>query len=123
MQYFNFGRLVQKYSRPFVCEIKTTGCYDDLGECYAPTLKHYETEGAVMSVSSSKRYHSDGAYTIKDKNLYMLSPIDGALLNAEIIFNNNVYRIENDTGCDDAEYTGVYSYVLKWVSVFEGDSQ
>ena len=120
MRYFNFGRLVQKYSRPFVCKIKETGYYDDLGEWYAPPPKRYEAEGAVMSISSSKLYHSDGAYAAKDKSLYMLSPIDSALLNAEIIFNNNVYRVESDTGCDEAEYTGVYSYVLKWVSVFEG---
>lgn len=123
MQYFNFGRLVQKYSRPFICEIKASGYYDDLGEWYAPTLKRYETEGAVMSISSSKLYHSDGAYTTKDKILYMLSPIDDALLNAEIVFNKNVYRIESDTGCDEGEYTGVYSYTLKWISVFEEDSR
>ena len=119
MQYFNFRRLVQKYSRPFVCEIKSSGYYDDLGELGARTLRRFETDGAIMSLSSSKLYHSDGAYTAKDKSLYMLTPINDALLDAEIIFNGNVYKVESDTGCDEAEYTGVYSYVLKWVSVFE----
>ena len=31
------------------------------------------------------------------------------LLDAEIIFNGNVYKVESDTGCDEAEYAGVYS--------------
>ena len=35
MQYFNFSRLIRKYSRPFTCELKAEGTYDDLGEWVA----------------------------------------------------------------------------------------
>ena len=118
MQYFNFSRLIRKYSRPFTCELKAEGTYDDLGEWVASENAVISMTGAILSVRDDKLYQQDGVYTEKDKILYMLTPIDNAMLGAEIIFKDNVYTVEDSTGADDAEFTGVYRYHLKWVSVF-----
>lgn len=118
MQYFNFTRLITKYSREFSCELKAQGYYDRLGEWVSGENSVVTMIGAVLSARDMKMYQPDGVYTEKDKILFMLSPIDNAMLGAEIIFCGNVYKIEDTTGCDDAEFTGVYTYRLKWVSVF-----
>ncbi len=118
MQYFNFSRLIRKYSRQFTCELKAEGTYDNLGERVTPESSVISMTGAILSVRDSKLHQSDGEYTEKDKVLYMLTPIDNAMLGAEIIFKDNVYTVEDSTGADDAEFTGVYRYHLKWVSVF-----
>lgn len=123
MQYFNFSRLIRKYSRPFTCELKDVGGYDDLGEYVTPTDGVITMNGAIFSALEAKRYQPDGVYSEKDKILYTLTPINNALLGAEVIFKDNVYSVENSTGADDAEFTGVYTYRLKWVSVFERRKQ
>ena len=89
MQYFNFSRLIRKYSRPFTCELKAEGTYDDLGEWVASENAVISMTGAILSVRDVKLYQQDGVYTDEDS-----------------------------TGADDAEFTGVYRYHLKWVSVF-----
>lgn len=118
MQYFNFSRLIRKYSRPFTCELKAEGSYDDLGEWVTPENAVISMTGAILSVRDSKLYQPDGVYTAKDKILYTLTPIDNAMLGAQIIFKDNVYTVEDSTGADDSDFTGVYIYQLKWVSVF-----
>ncbi len=118
MQYFNFSRLIHRYSRPFTCELKAEGAYDALGEWVTPEGSVISMTGAILSVRDSKLRQPDGVYTEKDKVLYILTPIDSAMLGAEIIFKDNVYTVEDSTGEDDAEFTGVYIYHLKWVSVF-----
>lgn len=118
MQYFNFSQLICKYSRPFTFELKAKGAYDDLGEWVTPENAVISMTGAILSVRDSKLYQPEGVYTAKDKILYTLTPIDNAMLGAQIIFKDNVYTVEDSTGADDADFTGVYIYQLKWVSVF-----
>ena len=57
--------------------------------------------------------------TAKDKVLHTLSEIDNALMGATVIFKNNKYSIETQKGKDNADFTGCYSYILKWVSAFD----
>ena len=118
MQYFDFSRLIRKYSRQFTCELKAEGAYDDFGEWVTSEKSVVSMTGAIFSVRDSKLRQPDGVYTEKDKVLYTLTPIDNAMLGAEIIFKDNVYMVEDSTGTDDAEFTGIYMYRLKWVSIF-----
>ena len=121
MRYFNFSRLISKYSRPFTVAVRNKGAYDSKGDWAAGEPEYTEINGAIMAVSQRKVYNSNGVYTALDKSLYMTSPIDKALLQAEIIFNDNVYKIEEVRGADNDVFTGVYNYILKHVSAFGGD--
>lgn len=120
MRYFNFDRLIRKYSRDFTVVVKNEGAYDAKGDWIEGATQEVKMTGAVMALAENKVNNSNGAYTMKDKALYMTGPIDRALLGAEIIFCGDTYVIESIIESADAEFTGVYHYVLKWVSVFDG---
>lgn len=119
MKYFNFDRLIRKYSRDFTVAVKSKGAYDAKGDWIDGAVNEVKMSGAIMALAESKVNNSNGAYTTKDKALYMTSPIDNALLGAEVIFYGDTYTIESVTGLSDAEFTGVYHYIMKWVSVFD----
>ena len=54
-----------------------------------------------------------------DKALHLLEPLDNALIGATVVFNGEKYRIETQKGKDNADFTGCYSYTLKWTSAFK----
>lgn len=118
MANFNFTRLINKYSREFTVISKGEGYYDAAGEYVDGTQTETKLYGAIIGFAESKRYRSEGTLTEQDKALHMLQPIDNALLGATVIFNGDKYRIETQKGKDNAEFTGVYSYTLKFVSAF-----
>lgn len=118
MTYFDFTRLIEKYTRPFTVILKSEGSYNAMGDWVDGENSEREMRGALMSMSERKIYNSNGLYTSKDKILHMTSPIENALLGAEVIFKENVYKVEEVKHADNEDFTGVYSYVLKWVSVF-----
>lgn len=47
----------------------------------------------------------------------MLKPLEQALKGAKVVYNGKVYSIE-DCG-ENAEFTGVYAYTLKYCSAFK----
>lgn len=58
----------------------------------------------------------------KDRALFMLEPLKFDLQGAEVIHEGNKYSIESKL--ENAAFTGVWSYNLKWSSAFEeGESQ
>lgn len=122
MAYFSFGRLITKYARPFVLTKTESGTYNEVGDYVEGSATDFELTGAIMAMSARKVYNSNGLYTTKDKVLHMTSGIDNALLGGEVVFEGNVYKIEEIRGADNDVFTGVFSYVLKWVSAFGGDS-
>lgn len=117
MQYFNFDRLIQKYKSSLALEIVTEGGYDDNGDYVKTSSSQLTVEGAVLSLKDSKIYRSNGTLTAKDKVLYMLEPISNSLEGSTVIYENNVYRIED---CEENfKFTGVCAYTLKYVSAFK----
>lgn len=116
MRYFNFNNLITKYSRDFTI-IKQTGNYNDSGD-YIKEPSKYNLNGAIISLTENKIYRSEGTLTAQDKVLYMLTPIDDALMSGIVVFKGNSYRIEAQSGNDNDEFTGVYTYTLKFVSAF-----
>ena len=120
MQYFNFSNLIRKYTRPFTVITKGEGYYDDSGDYVDGTQTETTLYGAIIGFAEKKIYRSEGTLTEQDKALHMLTPIDEALMGATVIFNGNKYRIETQKGKDNAEFTGVYSYTLKYLSAFGG---
>lgn len=115
-QYFNFQRLINKYKNTFEVITRTDGHYDDEGDWVDGEICKVTLEGAIISVSERQILRSEGTLTEKDKNLYMLVPIDDKLQGAKVLFRGNIYNATSYV--DHAEFTGVYPYTLKYVSAF-----
>lgn len=116
MQYFDFSDLIEKYSTEFTAISGSEGSYDDTGT-YQYTKTEKTLTGAIIGISDGKIYRSDGTLTDKDKYLFMAEPIP--LRDTEVIYKNNRYRVEEQV--ENAEFTGVYQYTLKYVSAFKAE--
>ena len=118
MSFFDFDNLIDQYSRTFTVQTEQAGHYDDMGDWVSGGMDETEREGAIIGFAERKLYREGGTLTANDKHLFMLSPIDRPLKNAHVVFNGNRYKIEEEKMKDNAEFTGVFSYLLKWVSAF-----
>lgn len=117
---YNFQRLINKYKSEFKSITLSKGHYDECGDF----VKGEETEivlyGAIIKHRDSKIFNSNGTLTAEDRRLFTTEPIDKALQGSKVIYEGNVYSIM-DSG-ENAKFTGVYSYTLKYNSAFkEGD--
>ena len=117
MQYFNFSRLINKYKSQFSAITLTDGYYDDAGDWVEGTKIKTVLYGAVIGFKESKIYRSEGTLTTQDKRLFTLEPIDTALQGSKAIYEGGLYSIEDST--ENAKFTGVYAYTLKYVSAFK----
>jgi hypothetical protein len=121
--YFNFKGLLQKYTRPFTVITKAEKTLNTAGDYVYGTSKEIELKGAIIGFAESKIHRSEGTLTEQDMALHMLEPIDNALIGAMVIFEGDKYRIEVQKGKNNAVFTGVYSYTLKYVSAFNGEGK
>lgn len=119
MQRFHFERLIRQYSTEFYVKIPVKGGYDESGDYVEETTKKRLLRGAIISHRENKVFKSGGTLTEQDKALFMLKPLEKDLQGAEVIHRGKVYNIGNEL--ENAEFTGVYAYTLKFVSVFNGD--
>lgn len=117
MAYFDFTNLIRKYTTSFDVIVSSEGYYNDSGD-WMPEMPVKRTlQGAIISMRESRILRSEGVYTNQDKALYMLEPLDGALKGARVIHDGEEYSVGNEL--DNAQFTGVWAYVLKYVSVFD----
>lgn len=119
MAYFNFRNLINKYSRDFTLISDGEKTLNDAGDYVTGPQTKTTLRGAIIGFTESKIHRSEGNLSSMDKALHMLTPIDNALMGSTVIFNGNKYKIEAQKGKDNAEFTGEYSYTLKWVSAFK----
>lgn len=117
MAYFNFSRLIEKYSRDFIAVIQSEGHYDDSGEWVKGEQTETPMTGAIIGFKESKIFRSEGTLTAKDKHLFMLQPFETALEGATVIYKGEKFNVEAET--ENADFTGVYAYVLRYVSAFD----
>ncbi len=115
-QHFNFKRLVERYSTDFVAEIPSDGYYDDYGDFIKGESKEVNLRGAIISHRESKIFRSEGTLTGQDKALYMLEPLESSLQGAKVVHDDKIYSIGDML--ENGEFTGVWNYTLKFVSVF-----
>lgn len=120
MSYFDFNRLIAKYSSPFTLKIPSTGSYVG-GQYQTNGYTEKTITGAIVAFSMRKVYQSGGYFKSQDRHLYITEPIKDALEGCKVIFDGNEYSIEEDSESGNERFTGVYSYVLKWVSAFDTD--
>lgn len=113
---YNFTRLIKKYSVNFTLVIPGEGKY--IGGKYTEgEAEEVSMSGAIIPMSESKVYQSGGTYTSKDRQLYMLSPVEKALEGGKVKYDGNIYSIETET--DYKDYCDAAVYNLKWVSSFD----
>lgn len=120
MAYFNFSNLINKYSREFKVITESEGYYDKKGDYVKGATTETTLYGAIIGFSENKVHRSEGNISTMDKALHTLTPIDNALMGGTVIFNGDRYSIETQKGKDNADFTGCYSYTLKYISAFNG---
>ena len=119
MRYFHFDNLIDKYSVDFTVISQSQGYYDDMGEWQAGTRLEIPKKGAIIGVSATKMYRAEGMLTAQDKELFMKESIGCDFDKAHVIYAGNKYKVESQPN-DNSEFTGVFGYVLKYVSAFGG---
>ena len=115
-QYFDFSDLISDYSNQFTVITHQKGEYDDAGDWQDEQEKRETFTGAIISFKESKVFRSEGAITAKDKRLFMQQALPKALIGAHVEYDGQKYMIESEH--ENAEFTGVYSYFLRYVSAF-----
>lgn len=116
-KYFNFDNLIKKYSTTFTAIFHTDGYYNNLGDWVDGEEIRQTMQGAIISHRTSKIFQSGGTITTQDRVLYTLTPLTDALKRSRIIHNKKEYRIGDEL--ENSEFTGCYSYTLKYVSTFD----
>ena len=116
-QYFDFSSLIADYESPFAVLTYTKPGYDERGMATKGQEKKTELKGAIIGFKESKVFRSEGAITTKDKRLFMLYRLPDALMGAKVVYKEQEYTIESEL--ENAEFTGVYSYFLRWVRAFD----
>lgn len=116
-QYFDFSSLITDYETSFTVLTYTEAGYDERGQWQEGQEVKTELTGAIIGFRESKIFRSDGAITSKDKRLFMLQQLPEALIGAKVKYKGQEYTIESEL--ENAEFTGVYSYLLRWVKAFD----
>ena len=118
MGYFHFERLIEKYISDFTAIVLSEGHYDtDTGDYIKGEKKIIPMQGAIISFKESKVFRSEGTLTEKDKRLFVLEPIGAELQTSEVVYKDDLYKIQECT--ENAQFTDVYAYTLKYVSAFK----
>lgn len=116
MQYFDFTDLIEKYSSDFTLIIPAKTVLNDAGDYVKGEPTRKQMTGAIIAIKESKIYRSEGKLTSQDRQLFTLEPIASPLDGAKVIYKGNEYSITDTT--ENAEFTGCYSYTLKFISAF-----
>lgn len=111
-----FKRLIDSHSTNFELVTFTDGNHDDEGEWVNGTEEVIEVTGAIISVKNSVVFNSGGKITHSDRKLYVTFEIpDGA----KVRYKNKEYAVTSDRELI-GEYADFNSYILKYVSAFDG---
>ncbi len=116
MAYYDFSRLIKKYSRDFILITPAQGYYSETGEWIAEKAAEQTMTGAIIGFKESRMLRSEGTLTAMDKRLFVQTPLPDALQGSFAVFDNKKYTISEET--QNAGFTGFWSYTLKYVSAF-----
>ena len=119
MQYFHFDSLIDKYSVDFTVISTSGGGYDDMGDWQPGETLKTPKRGAIIGISDTKMYRSEGMLTSKDRQLYMRESLGCDFAEASVIYDGNKYKVESQPN-DNHVFTNVWAYTLKWISAFDG---
>ena len=116
-QYFDFSGLIADYENDFTVITTAEDHYNESGDYVKGNETRQTMSGAIIGFKESKIFRSEGTLTAKDKHLFMLTRLPDALIGAKVAYRGQEYLIESET--ENAEFTGVYSYVLRWCKAFD----
>lgn len=116
MQYFNFHRLINKYKGKLTAITLSDGYYNESGDWVNGAKEETTIQGAIISFKESKVHRSEGTLTANDKRFFTEQPIGDNLYGVKAICNGKIYSIEDCT--ENANFTGIYAYTLKYISAF-----
>ena len=120
MQKFDFTQLVDDYSREITVITQSDGYYNDSGDYVKGEEKEITMQGAVIRHRESKVYKSNGTLTLDDYALYLTEKPDIDLIGSIVKVDGQKFKVESTL--DNSEFTGVWSFNLKFCSAFkEGD--
>ncbi len=117
MQYFNFSRLVNKYSKEITVIIPAEKILNDSGRWEYGEPQKVTIFGAVIRHRENKVYRSEGTFTADDFALYLTEEPNIKLIGSQVICDNKTFKVES--ALNNSEFTGVWAYNLKYVSAFE----
>lgn len=117
MQYFNFAQLVKKYERELTVIIPAKAELQKNGDWVKGEPKQITLKGAVIRHRQSKVYRSEGTLTADDCALYLTEQPNIELVGTTVISDNKKFNVESTL--DNSEFTGVWSFNLKYVSAFK----
>ena len=121
MQYFDFSNLINKYKSEFIAILPSEGKYNDAGDWVEGKPTKVTFEGAVISFKESKIFRSEGTLTTNDKRLFMFEQLGKIIDGLKVVHDNKLYSVEDCT--QNARFTGIYAYTLRYVSAFKEDDQ
>ena len=116
-QYFDFSDLISDYENEFVVVTYENSGYDERGEWQKGQETRITLTGAIIAFRESKVFRAEGKITAKDRRLFMRQALPQALVGAFVEYRGQKYAIDSEL--ENAEFTGVWSYLLKWVSAFD----
>ncbi len=119
MRYYNFDRLIDKYSSDFELLPEECSSYDSKGDLIKRKLPPVKMRGAIIGLSENKVYRSDGVLTARDKHLYTKESL-GDITGVKVIYGGDLYSVEEEPSVGNSPFTGAFCYVLKFISVFGG---
>lgn len=125
---YDFTDLIRRHSVNFEVLTHTQGKYIN-GKYQKGTETVTQCRGAILPLQNGNThraggmadgiiYQSGGTYTAKDRALYMISPLEGALKEIQVRYKGDVYSVESVQ--DFSDYSPTYIYVLKWVEPVSG---
>lgn len=115
--YFNFKRLINKYSTTFTALTPPQSGFNTKGDHIEGEPVKTTLEGAIIRHRENKVIRSDGAFTSKDYALYMLTEPAFDLIGSIVHYEGERFRV--DSKLDNSKFTGVWAYNLKYLSAFE----
>lgn len=119
MRYYNFDRLIDKYSSDFELLTEVRSYYDSKGDLIKLRMPPAKKRGAIIGLSENKVYRSDGVLTARDKHLYTRESL-GDIRGVKVIFGGDLYSVEEEPSVGNSPFTGAFCYVLKYISAFDG---
>lgn len=117
MQYFNFTRLIEKYSQDLTVEIPAEGKFNEKGVYEAGKVTKENIRGAVIRHKKFKSFRNEGTVATIDSTLYVLKKLPNAFTGCLLNDGNNLYHIGAEL--ENGAFTGVYAYDLKYHSAFD----
>lgn len=108
--------MISKYSSEFKVISNKGGYYNESGDYVKSEPTETTMTGAIISLKEDKIYRSEGLLTSEDRQLFMTTALPAGSIGSTVVFNGNKYKVQQLI--ENAEFTGVWGYLLKFVSAF-----